>query len=304
MGALSQADRYLLDQVRQGSAAGWSQLVERYQGRLLAFARRRIGASPEAEDLVQETFISFLQGLARFREEAGIETYLFLILRRKIANWARSRRGGVCSLQEAFGGADAEAGAVEPAGDEPTASWYVRRDEEHARQRAALSQALRTVLGELKDGRHFADLQIIEMIFYAQLRNGDVARIANVRENHVAVVKHRLLARLRKLVGATCGQATADSEAAAVDPPDALLTEIWTEERLSCLKRSTIGAMVLGALEPDWQAYAEFHLEQLGCQFCRANLEDMQSAIQEAPAEQVRARILESTVGFFQSSQA
>ena len=39
------APQDVLDQIRQGSSAGWQQLVERYQGRLLAFARRRIGRS-------------------------------------------------------------------------------------------------------------------------------------------------------------------------------------------------------------------------------------------------------------------
>ena len=40
MAELTQADRYLLDQIRRGDGEGWSALVARYQGRLLAFARR------------------------------------------------------------------------------------------------------------------------------------------------------------------------------------------------------------------------------------------------------------------------
>lgn len=301
---LAQADRYLLEQIRQGSSTGWAQLVERYEGRLAAFARRKIGAGGDAEDMVQDTFVSFLKGLPQFREEASLETYLFLILRRKIAGWVRGRRS-VCSLQETLGRSDDEAGwsAVEPASPEPTASWYVRRDEEHEAQRRALTAALREVLDEFKLGQRFCELQIVEMIFYGQLRNSDAARLAGVRDNYVAVTKHRLLERLQGAVASHLRRAgSIPSASAAFDLPDTLLTQIWQEERLSCPKRSTIGAYVLGTLEAEWNAYVAFHLEKIGCQFCHANLDDMRSSIQHAPSTQMRDRILQSTVGFFGDS--
>ena len=57
MADITEADRYLLRQILDGNAEGWSQLVERYQGRLLAFARGRLSRREEAEDLVQEAFL-------------------------------------------------------------------------------------------------------------------------------------------------------------------------------------------------------------------------------------------------------
>ena len=42
MNEWTEAERYMLDQIRRGSGEAWSQLVERYQGRLTAFARRRV----------------------------------------------------------------------------------------------------------------------------------------------------------------------------------------------------------------------------------------------------------------------
>ena len=41
---------------------------------------------------------------------------------------------------------------------------------------------------------------------------------------------------------------------------------------------------MLGTLEPDWHKYVEFHLNILGCRFCRANLDDLQSQSQRDPA--------------------
>ena len=67
MSDLSQGERYLIEQIRKGDAEAWSQLVERFQGRLLAFSRSRGINRSDGEDLVQETFVQFLKGLAAYR---------------------------------------------------------------------------------------------------------------------------------------------------------------------------------------------------------------------------------------------
>jgi hypothetical protein len=79
---------------------------------------------------------------------------------------------------------------------------------------------------------------------------------------------------------------------------DAVLADIWQEQRLSCPKRSTIGAYMLGTLEPAWQDYVAFHLDKLGCQFCRANLADLQKQNQAGQSSVLRQKILNSTAGF------
>ena len=81
-----------------------------------------------------------------------------------------------------------------------------------------------------------------------------------------------------------------------------LLTDIWEYHRFSCPKRSTIGGFLLQTLEEPWQRYVDFHLNILGCRFCRANLEDLQSETAEH-AQQLLARIMESTVGFLHRPQ-
>lgn len=293
MSELSEADRYLLERIRQGDGEGWSQLVGRYEGRLLAFARGKLHAHSDAEDLVQETFISFLKAVAGFREEASIETYLFTILRRKMIDLARGRHASICLLQDVLVAGDEDSGdaARAIASLDPTASWYARRDEQHHLQRDALTRVMRTIIDGYKAALNFRDLQIVEMIFYAQGRNRDVGEAVGVNEKAVAVIKHRCLRRIRELLKPSPGLADAD-------PPDALLSEIWQGERLSCLKRSTIGAYMLGTLESPWQEYVAFHLERLGCRFCRANLDDLQAQTADDTRHKLRERIFESTVGF------
>jgi len=296
MGELSEAEGYLLRQIRNGDAEGWRQLVSRYQGRLVAFARGKIRQSADAEDLVQDTFIGFLKSLPGFRGEASIETYLFTILRRKIINWMRGRPANLCLLQDTLmaGGSgdasDTDADVLTRlAAPDPTASWYARRDESHEQHRTALIRALRELIDGYKDSENFRDLQIIEMLFYCRLANKDVAGILSLDEKHVALIKHRAIKRIRESVSQTTGEFA---------PADTMIADIWQPQRLSCPKRSTIGAHMLGTLEPAWQDYVGFHLERLGCAFCRANLDDLRRQTSEDDSSSFRERIMESTVGF------
>lgn len=293
MGQLNESERYLLEQIRQGSAEGWSQFIDRYQGRLLAFARSRGRRSADAEDLVQDTLISFLRALPGFREESGFETYLFAILRRKIIDTYRGRKVGVCLLQDVLadpGTGDSSVADARFAAPDPTASWYARADEQLEKRKALLTDALREMIDHYKQSGNFRDLQIVEMLYYCQLRNKDIGEIAGVSEKHVAMLKHRTLGRLRARVGV---EAPADETWMADD----LLSAIWQEQRLSCLKRSTLGAYLLGTLEGDWQTYVAFHLDRLGCAYCGANLDDLKSQNSQGQSA-LRQRFMESTVGF------
>src|SRR3954452_24070685 len=130
MAELSEGEQYLLQQIRRGDGEAWSTLVARYQGRLLAFARGRLRQSADAEDVVQETFYQFLNGLAAFRADASVETYLFTILRRKLVDVFRGKHLRLCSLQDAAeaggGTADTSTGPSQFADSAPTPSWYAR----------------------------------------------------------------------------------------------------------------------------------------------------------------------------------
>lgn len=57
----------------------FERLVDQHAARVHALARR-LGPAGEADDLVQETFIRAWRGLARFRRDAEVSTWLYRIL--------------------------------------------------------------------------------------------------------------------------------------------------------------------------------------------------------------------------------
>jgi RNA polymerase sigma factor (sigma-70 family) len=293
MNAWSEADRYLLDRVRQHDGDAWSQLVSKYQGRLLAFARARAARGADPEDLVQDTFLNFLKGLPAYRGDASLETYLFLLLRRRVIETLRGKKLPACSV----GDAESPTSADPPAYAEPSASWYVRQDERLAHDRAALAAAIVDLVEDLRGKSDFRDLQLAEMLFYAQIRNNAIAAKLNLDEKYIALVKHRWLKRLRAHVeGAT---PTPDDDAASPDPAhESLLSDVWEEYRPSCPKRSTLGSHLLGTLDDPWRSYVTFHVTELGCRFCTANLDDLRKETTREP-DTLRDRVMQSSVGFF-----
>ena len=68
------------------------QVVRELSPSLLAFAYRRVGQLQEAEDLVQETWLSALRSAATFEGRSSLRTWLGVILKRRIAERYRRRQ--------------------------------------------------------------------------------------------------------------------------------------------------------------------------------------------------------------------
>jgi hypothetical protein len=83
------------------------------------------------------------------------------------------------------------------------------------------------------------------------------------------------------------------------------LGAIWRRHRLSCPPRSQWGEYLLGVMEPEEAAYLRFHLERIGCRYCRANLEDLQRRQRESATrtQQRRQRILQTSVGLLRGER-
>ncbi len=73
--------------------------------------------------------------------------------------------------------------------------------------------------------------------------------------------------------------------------------EIWRRHRVSCPTREQLGSYLLDTLDKEQMYYYRFHIEEVGCRFCNANLHDLRMQ-QEETAEATATR----RTKYFQSS--
>jgi len=288
------ADQYLVEQIRTGSESAWRQLIERFSGRLLAFARTRTARLTDAEDLVQDTFVGFLQSLANYDATRSLETYLFTILRYKLYDLLRQKK--IPTLAQPEDGPDFW-DRVAP-GTEETPSGIALAAEARLDQEQLLTDILRQLIHELRDRSAFDDLQVIELVFFAGKRNLEVAELLDMDQKAVAGVKFRAIQKLQKYLTQLEPDALACLDESAAD---VTVARVWREHRLTCLKRSTLGSYLMGVLEEPWVGYTQFHLDVVACPMCLANLADLEEEEEEWSAADTE-RMFASSVGFLKRS--
>jgi len=86
------------------------------------------------------------------------------------------------------------------------------------------------------------------------------------------------------------------------DYPLHQLGAIWRRHRLSCPDREEWSQFLLGVLPQEAVDYFRFHLEEMRCGYCAANLDDLRSAQQatqelDQAVQQRRRRIFETSAG-------
>ena len=293
----STVDAHLLNQVLAGDEDGWRAVVNRFQPRLTAFAQKRIGKSnglASADDLVQETFVSFLKSAKTFRADCSLETFLFRIMRHRINDHFRKSSSAKEAHWSPFDVRENEMAAAARPGDALTASRYVRQAEQLEQDQERLSNAIFELTRELKERTRLRDLKIAEGLFFVGLKNRQLADAMSVTENEVAVVKHRLLARLKASMEQGVAAAVAENNEELLFPD---LEQIWLDQRPSCPKRTTLGKYALEILPEQWNDFVHFHVEVLGCGFCQANLVELQEVEEKGTPENVEV-LFQSTIGF------
>lgn len=77
MNLLSEAE--LISALQRGDGAAYERLVRQYSPRMLAVAKRFLASEAEAQDCVQEAFLSAFKALGRFEERASLGTWLHRI---------------------------------------------------------------------------------------------------------------------------------------------------------------------------------------------------------------------------------
>ncbi|MGH9946010.1 MAG: sigma-70 family RNA polymerase sigma factor [Pyrinomonadaceae bacterium] len=125
-----------IERLRAGESDAFDQLVCRYSNELFSLAFRLTQDREDANDIVQETFLSAVRGIGSFRGDAELKTWLFRIAinhsRNRFRWWKRRSRDRTVSLDDSVGNTDLiEADRIADQGLNPEQK-ALEREREHA----------------------------------------------------------------------------------------------------------------------------------------------------------------------------
>lgn len=199
------ADRILLAAIRRGSGPAWEQLISRFEGRLLAYVRRRLSDKTTAEDVVQETFLGFLTSLPNYDDSTPLENYLFSIAAHKLTNVLRSE-GSRPALPLTIS-AEGEEDDLEPAGPTRRASSLMQSRERRTTEEAVIAECLRELIQQWRETGEWERLQCLELLWVSGWPNKTVAARLGITEQAVANHRHYVQNRLKALISQRLGTA-------------------------------------------------------------------------------------------------
>jgi RNA polymerase sigma-70 factor (ECF subfamily) len=183
-------DRALVRRARTGDFAAFEALVSKYERRLYGLGIRILRHRQDAEEVVQQTFLSVIEHLDGFREEATFYTWLMRIATNHALALLRKRSSRATVSLAADGSSDSYADVPHP---EFIAQWQETPDEIVARRETR--QLLAEALDELDEKYRlvflFRDVE--------GLSTAETAEVMGISQSNVKVrlLRARLMLRER-----------------------------------------------------------------------------------------------------------
>lgn len=194
-------DAALVEKAQRGDDAAFGHLVERWHARVYRLVQRIVGED-EAEDVLQETFLSAWRALPRFKGEAQFGTWLYRIATNAALMRRRKRRPDVVSLDAPISTGDGDdAASSGPAHD--VRDWAALPDEElmGAETRAAMAAAIAELPDDWKAAFLLRDVE--------ELSNGEAAAALDLSVPAFKARVHRARLFLRNRLDRHFGTRTA-----------------------------------------------------------------------------------------------
>jgi RNA polymerase sigma-70 factor (ECF subfamily) len=188
----SESDRLLVQQIRQGDARAWEHLIARYEGRLLAFVHRRLRDRTASEDVVQETFVGFLNSLPNYDETRELQTYLFTIASYKLTD--HLRKSGRHPMQHVSEGANDV--LHQKLDSHKAASSAARSHERKDLESDAVARSLVLLLDQWRQQGEYLRVKVLELLFVKGWPNRDTAAFLKVSEQQVANIRFAAVKKL------------------------------------------------------------------------------------------------------------
>jgi RNA polymerase sigma-70 factor (ECF subfamily) len=201
MSQASEVDQLLVEHISLGKPAAWEELIARYEGRLLAFVESRLRDRSVSEDIVQETFVGFLNSLPNYDRSRPLEGYLFSICAYKLTDHLRKEgRRPTISLTQNTSDNSSYPWQI-ASKQERGASSIVRSGERRHLEEQAICEALQEQIQKWQQRGDWTKLKCIELLYVVGFSNKEAAVKLGITEQQVANFKFDFLARTKALVG-------------------------------------------------------------------------------------------------------
>ncbi len=281
----------------------WLAVERHYFGRLMAYVARRVPDREAREDVLQETFLGALRGIHDFDPQYTFEQYLFGICKNRTIDWLRRTRATTLSAVDE----DAPPPIESRARESDTPSRIVQRRDLAASGARLLAEVLRTWVQETWEEQEFTRLMVIEALFSGGWRNRDTWQRFRLRdETSVAGIKFRALKRLRELAAERDAQGVLVhmlSEALDSGESDVHFDvgALWKKARVSCPSRHWLARLVAGTLPEGPAGFVRFHLDEMRCEWCQANRDDLERSERESELAPLLESLQASTLRYLRS---
>ncbi len=188
----------LVDRARSGDADACRQLVRRHQQKVYSLAIRMVRQAEDAEDVLQETFLSAFRALPSFRAESEFSTWLYRIATNCALMKLRRNKMVLVSIDA---GTEDDATSVELTDFSADPIEDVLNGE--------LRDKLEAALARLPE-----DMRIVSVLRDVEgLRNGEVAGILGLSLQAVKSRLHRARLLLRRELAAYFAERSAGASA-------------------------------------------------------------------------------------------
>jgi RNA polymerase sigma-70 factor (ECF subfamily) len=187
---MADKDAPLIERIIAGDQAAFTELVRRYEGKVYQLALRLTGNQMDANDVIQEVFLSVYQKLHTFRGQAAFSSWLYRITANaSFARLNQRKRAAAVSIDDVLPAVEGQS----PGGT--FSEWSQRPDTIlfNKEARAALEKAINDLPEEFRTVVILRDVE--------NQSNQEVAEILNLSVAAVKSRLHRARLALRRTLG-------------------------------------------------------------------------------------------------------
>ena len=196
-----ESDGQIVARVLGGDRAAFGELVRRYHGPLLRLALVFVRDRALAEEIVQDTWLGVLDGLAGFEGRAALKTWIFRILtnRAKTRGASEARTVPFSALSRGEGERGSDEG-VDPTRfdtrgmwQDPPHAWSARTPEDLLRREEAV-KVMESVIASLPEGQR----AVLTLRDLEEVGPEDTCSLLGITMTNQRVLLHRARTKVRE----------------------------------------------------------------------------------------------------------